>query len=412
MNQAKHYRQKPLLVRLLLLALFIAAPALLTEPLLAEPQRPASDDTVVEHLPKQHRILAANLAMPPLPENANNLTHLDMENTIIRAKHYLALARQYADPRLLGFAQSSIAPWINTPTPATELLVLQAMIKQADHQFQAALPYLNAALQQQPDHPQALLTRAAIQHVIGNYPAALTDCKRLVSRVATIISYTCIATTTGLSGQLAKSLSLLQRIVNNMTDVNNAADVNPEQYQWVISSMADMAERLNQPALAAQYYQRAIADQNTDNYVNEAYAEFLVQTEQYQLLLQFCQQSPSSDGLLVKQAFAEQQLNHANASITVDLLKKRFARAQTRGDQKHLREQAYFYLHVLDTPEKALALSRENWSHQREPIDTLLYFKAAIQQQDNQAIREITHWVNASGFQDARLDALINTQTY
>jgi len=403
MNHPAHNRQplwQMILHMLLPMLLLTITPALLA----AKPIRPALDDTIVERLPKQHRVIAADLSMLPTLGNRNTPTNNSLRDTVNRTRHYLALARQYADPRMVGFAQSTLAPWLNTPTPDTEILVLQALVKQADHHFPEALQFLDIALAQQPGHVQALLTRASILQVIGNYPAALRDCKQLVNRVATIISYTCIATTTGLSGQLAKSLSVLQRYIDNTDNLSH------EQFRWVISSMADMAERLNNPALAARYYQAAIAEKQADNYINEAYAEFLLQTRQYPQLLEFTQQTPPSDGLLVKRAFAEQQLGDANVPATVKLLKQRFARADARGDQKHLREQAYFYLHVLKKPAKALTLARQNWDHQREPMDTLLYFQAALEQQDNNAIRTIKHWMKQSGFQDERLARLMLNQ--
>ncbi|MFZ0256737.1 MAG: hypothetical protein WAN46_14085, partial [Gammaproteobacteria bacterium] len=72
----------------------------------------------------------------------------------------------------------------------------------------------------------------------------------------------------------------------------------------------------------------------------------------------------------------------------------------------HRREEARYYLHVLDRPKPALALARANWTVQREPADARLVLEAALAAGDGKAAVPVVHWLERTGLQDVHLIAL------
>ena len=66
-----------------------------------------------------------------------------------------------------------------------------------------------------------------------------------------------------------------------------------------------------------------------------------------------------------------------------------------------------FALWIDKSPQRALELARENVKHQREPLDILVFAKAAAASQDAAALREVAALTQTMGLRDKRVDALL-----
>ncbi|MBC7780237.1 MAG: hypothetical protein H7125_09060, partial [Proteobacteria bacterium] len=90
-------------------------------------------------------------------------------------------------------------------------------------------------------------------------------------------------------------------------------------------------------------------------------------------------------------------------------MRERIAAANLRPDARttHARELAMFALWVDKAPREALRHSRENVRHQREPIDLLVFARAATASRDAAALRELAALKQKIGLHDKRLDALL-----
>ena len=65
-----------------------------------------------------------------------------------------------------------------------------------------------------------------------------------------------------------------------------------------------------------------------------------------------------------------------------------------------------FALDVQGDARRALALARANVGVQREPIDLLLFARAAVAARDDAARQEVAALMRSIGLRDARIDAL------
>jgi hypothetical protein len=381
----------------------------------AAPHVPASDSTVLEHLPlrasdratqelRQLRALAA--ANPGNVQLAANL-----------AQRYIEIGRADSDPRFFGYAQAALAPWWNKPKPPLVVLLLRATLRQSTHQFDLALADLDDILKAVPEHPQALLTRATVQQVRGNFDAAQRDCEALGELVDAVVSTACATSVSGATGALQASYDKLKQTLA----ANAQAD--PRLASWVSTQLAEMAVRAGDSAAAELHFRAAIespapqssaADQpaaqgsggEKDAYLLAAYADFLLDQKRPKEVMQLLQESTRADGLLLRYALAQQQLKLPQAGASVAALNARFEAARRRGERVHLREEARFNLELLRRPAQALELAAQNWAVQKETADARVLLEAALAAKDKPAAQAVLTWLAANKLEDVTLDKL------
>ena len=371
---------------------------MLALPIAAQPYTPANDNVVLEQLPFKLN-------------DASNRERRDLHQALAQAPHNLPLALRVAqlnitqsrissDPRYLGYAQAALAPWWTLPQPPVSVLVLRAIVRQANHEFDAALDDLSTALQREPRHAQALLTRASILQARGDYAAAREACIRLAPLVNRLIGDTCLSAVMSLNGEARSSYSLLQtRLAQNPEPA-------PAERQWVEGLLAEMATRRGAMAEADIHYQKALAATVPDSYLLASYADFLLASGRMSDVINLLNAHTRSDPLLLRLALAEQALQLPEATAHITALGQRFNASQRRGEVLHRREQSRFTLHLLQQPSAALQLAKANWSVQREPADAQILLEAALACDDFAAAEPVLDWMQQTRLEDAQLAAL------
>ena len=101
-------------------------------PVHAAPYIPDNDEAILETLPlsgdpRQRQLRQWQHQLSKDPHNLSLAIRL--------ANHYFKLGHTEADPRFDGYAQSSLQPWWEKPTPPTEVLLIRAMLEQRGHHF-------------------------------------------------------------------------------------------------------------------------------------------------------------------------------------------------------------------------------------------------------------------------------------
>ena len=364
---------------------------------LATPYVPRADAEIIEHLPLDKtksvraELRALRRQLTQRPDDAALAANL--------ARRYIQQARASGDPRFLGYAQASLAPWWGQAQIPLDILVLRAIVRQSNHEFDAALDDLSAALQRKPNHVQALLTRAAVLQVRGEFAAAKRDCLALVPLTSTLIAYGCVSVVTSLTGQAQASYDLLQRVLARAADAN--------EQQWAQGLLAEMAERRGDVRAAQQHYRAALQGPQTDTYLLAAYADFLLDLGRTTEVVTLLADHTRVDGLLLRLTLAERAMGAPRFDSHKDSLRARYAAAQARGDVLHRREQARFELALENNPPAALKLAQANWAIQREPADARILLEAAIAAASPRAARPVVESLKQHATQDVRLQTLV-----
>ena len=365
----------------------------------AAPYMPAKGSEVLERLPRRGdpaqqelQRLRAQLAADP--------RNLALATTVARL--HIATARRETDPRYFGYAQAALAPWWRMSAPPDEVRLLRATLLQSTHHFPEAMRDLDAIVATNPRNPQAWLTRATVQTVRGEYEAATASCAKLSSLTSELVTNTCIANIGAMTGRAAASESLLELTLRRNADADAGMQV------WVMTLLAEIAERRGQVAVAEARYKSALVLDPKDSYLVGAYADFLLDQKRPADVLALVKDQGRIDGLLLRHALALKQLPGEQTALRdADAeLKARFRAAMQRGDNVHQREQARYELHVRGDSKTALALAQQNWAVQKESADMRVLLEAALKAGDRAAAAPVLAWVARHKVEDAAVARL------
>jgi len=379
-----------------LLALFaLLSPALGAH---AAPYLPASGTQVIETLPRRGDPVQQELRRLRAQLNAQPN---DVALATTLARRFIALGRSETDPRYLGYAQAALAPWWKQAAPPPPVRLLRATLLQSTHQFPAALADLQGVLAVEPQNAQAWLTLATVQTVQGDYANATSSCARLSSLADELITVTCVAQVGGITGRALQSEQLLA------LTLERSGTTTPELQVWVLTLLAEMAQRRDAVTLAETRFQRALALDPHDSYLLGAYSDFLLDQKRPSRVEALLADQTRIDALLLRRALAlQQQGKSAPLAADVAELAARFDAAMLRGDTVHQREQARFELLRRDTA-RALTLARKNWTIQKEPADMRIYLEAALQARDREAAQPVLDWIAKHKTEDAAAAKLV-----
>jgi Tfp pilus assembly protein PilF len=364
----------------------------------AAPFVPASDDQVLERLPRKGADPQERALRTLRDQLAKQPTSLPLSLKLVR--RYVDIGRASGDPRYAGYAEAVLAPWFALASPPLEVLVMRATLSQRMHKFDAALADLDRVLQQNPYQAQARLTKATILQVQGNFVAAGEQCGELQTLTQELIWAHCLATVQAATGTLRDSYAALNAVLERSPNVT--ADLRA----WVATTLAEMAIRLGDIAAADTHFRSALALDSSDQYLLGAYSDFLLDNRRPKEVIALLQDKMRIDPLLLRYALALQATGSPETQRQIDALASRFDAAMLRRDRVHLREEARFVLQLRGNAKLAVKLARENWAIQKEPADARILLEAALAANDTSAAFDLRTWLARNKFEDATLAKL------
>lgn len=362
-----------------------------TVPLHAAPYIPKDGKQVVEHLPSRADPVQRELQRLRTELNAKPG---DIALASALAQRYIELARLDGDPRYLGYAEAALRPWWKMATPPEQVLVLRATLLQSTHQFPAALVDLDQAVKRDSNNVQAWITRATVQMVTGDFPAAKASCMRLYSRAPQLVIQTCLSNIANVSGQGPASYQQLAAALAAQRDATPAIRI------WVTTLLAEMAARAGDDAASERYFKAALAFDEADSYLLAAYSDFLLDHGRAPEVAKLLKDKTRVDALLLRYALALQAMKSPDAATQIAALKARFDAAMLRGDTVHQREQARFELALQNHPAEAVKVAKLNWAVQKEPADFRILAETAAASGDAEARALVIAWLKKSNLQD------------
>ena len=369
----------------------------------AEPYIPRSDGEILEHLPFRPNdpvVREINDLRRQLAADPNNV-----QVALQPARSYFAQAGGQSDPRFVGYAQAALKPWWDLPQPPQAVLVMRATLRQYSHDFAGGLADIDRALQANPSDIEALSLRADINLVQGNYAASREDCTRMAPYVTELTNAGCVLFIDGMSGRARQSHDALEK------ELARAKNTSPDQQLWILTRLAEMAWRLNEPRLAETHFRRALALNIADGFLLAAYADFLIDYDRHQEVLTLLKDWTRADPLLLRLTLSEQALGSKSFAEHRAALDARFAAARLRGDTTHEQEESRFALVVMNRPEDALKLALSNWRLHREPRDARAVLEAAVALRRADAAQPVLAWLKETGIEDWYLKQLATKLT-
>lgn len=367
----------------------------------AAPYMPTDDGLVLQRVlpsadPRLQAIRDKAVALAQHPGDANLAFDL--------ASHQLSIGVAEADPRFVGYAQGTLAPWWREPEPPVPLRVLRARILQAQHDFPAARRDLQAVLAIDPNHVDAHLVLAGISETTGDLATARTACDDLARIRPTLAATACTASVDSVSGHADKAYNSLE------IATGRAPSRDPSLQCWALTILAEIAERRDDPA-ADGHFKDALTASPADVYTLTAYADYLLIQKRPAEVTALLAGKNRIDALLLRLALAARDSGDPQAGPYAEELAARYAAARARGEQLHLRDESRFELELRHQPRRALELARQNWEVQRTPIDAMTYLAAALAAKDAGATHLVADWVSATGLEDRALRDMLAKAT-
>jgi tetratricopeptide (TPR) repeat protein len=368
----------------------------------AAPYVPSADSEVLEKLPTNGAALKRNQVARAMRELlAREPRNLDIALRL--AQLDIDRARVEYDPRELGRAEATLAPWWNDPDAPAAVVLMRATIRQSSHQFASARADLERIVARDPSNGQAWLTLATVQQVTGDLEGAASSCERVGSTSASPIALACEAALQGLTGRAGEGYASLTRLLEHPASLGGDARV----LTWLTTLKAELAERLDRPDDAAHAYTASLSIDPTDAYTIAAYADFLLDQGRPAEILPLIPADTPADILLLRRAQADAALGAEESASVRDDLASRFAALRARGDRVHLREEARFTLEIVHDPAAALPLALQNWAIQKEPLDARIALECAIAAGQPAAAKDVVAWVTSTHLEGARVAALV-----
>lgn len=370
----------------------------------AAPYVPTSDATPLERLSskpgeggaaeRSSRAMRALLARDP--------KNVDLAVRI--AQSYVSRSRSESDPRFLGQAQSALAAWWTDPSPPIAILLLRATIRQSTHDFANALRDLEQAVKREPGNAQAWLTMATVLQVTGDLKGAADSCRKVLPLAPPLIGVTCMAGIDGAEGRAVQAYDALN-LAMAASEANRRDSVGVRT--WALTLQAEIAERLGRKADAERLYRASLALDPADAYAIAAYCDFLIDGGRASEVLTLIAANTKADVLLLRRAIAAKLANAPDAAEVVKDLGERFAASKARGDRVHLREESRYALAINNQPQEALALARQNWQVQKEPLDARIALESALAARQPRAVADVLQFIDSTRLQSEKIAQLV-----
>ena len=332
---------------------------------------------------------------------ALQLTRKRLDVALPLAQFYITRSRATGDLRFLGYAEATLAPWLNQSPPLPAALVLHATILQSRHAFAASLQELDRAVAAQPENAQAWLTRATVLRVSGHYSDAMSSCDHLESMTEGAITRLCKESLRSLTGHLSAAYAVITSLQSQGL---------PEAVRaWRYSELGEMAERLGRDVEAEHWFIEGLRYAHEDLYIRAAYADLLLRQGRDSEALRLLSDYRSMEPMLLRVAIAEKHTGASQAAGTDALLSNAFTVEAQRGDAVHRREEARFLLDIEQQPAQALLAAEENWRVQREPDDVLILLRSAAAAHRPDRAAAVLEFLRQAQMEDARIKPYLET---
>jgi hypothetical protein len=378
-----------------------AAPA--REAATATTYTPSDDAAVIARVPtRDPEELSARRTLAAAPDR--------VELAVELARADIRRYRTLSDPRFLGRAQATLAPWWNLAEPPRDVLLLRATIRQSLHDFDGAKADLDRVVARPPAEgatedaatfAQAHLTRAVVATITADYPRARESCAVIAPLTSPLVVATCEAPLDAIAGKADAAYETVSRALAGA----RRADVGVRG--WALTQLAELALVRGDRAAADRHLRAALALDAHDAYARNLLADVLLLEDRAREASELLAGKDAIDSHLVRRAIAEHRSHGPDEPKLVRAMRERIAAAALRGDRIHLREEAMFALAVLHDPKAAVSLAQGNWAVQKELADARLLAEAAAAAGDADAARPVLAWARKHGLRDAQLETFL-----
>jgi tetratricopeptide (TPR) repeat protein len=271
--------------------------------------------------------------------------------------------------------------------------------EQRRHEFQAAMRRLDRVIAAEPHHAGALLMRASIAILLGDFAAARRDCSGVLRAGEALPGTICLASAMTGPGSLARARRVLATL-------GAAGASSPKVESWRLLTESDLALRDGDPAAALAMLERAHALQPADDEVRTRYADLLLDRGQAARALAIARGPGASLARGVVKARAALALQSTDAARYRSEIEGRLQHEHSYHHHAvpHDREEALVALHLSADAPRAFRHARRNFELQKDTVDLRLLVETAQAAGEVAELRRVRAWLDSTGFEDRVVD--------
>ncbi|MGL4320073.1 MAG: tetratricopeptide repeat protein [Paracoccaceae bacterium] len=308
----------------------------------------------------------------------------DLTKAMAAAQLMIAEGRAKGDSRLVGAALGIVQPFVQRNVPEAQFIAAQA--RQYQHDFPGALALLDAVIANAPTDVNALLNRATIHTVMGDYPTALADCTAIADLRADV-GFLCQATVLVLTEhapQIAERLSAI--LEGGLLDVSLVP--------WATSLLGEIAMMQGNDQVAEQHFRAVLAQDPGAQRDQLMLADVLLGQGRAADVTAVLKDAPDTDGVLVRRVLAARAMGQDLPDVAT-ILSTRAQRSVDLELSAHAREEAMYFLFIAKNPAQALERAQANWALQHEFDDARLLIMTADAAGKPEAALPVLIWMQA-----------------
>lgn len=324
----------------------------------------------------------------------------ELPRALTLAKALLKDASTTGDPRFYGRIEAVLSSWWKLKNPPVEVRKIRADVLQKQHHFDEALTDLEFLLAHNPADVQSRYMQASILRVIGKYIEAKESCQAMEGKTGALVVLSCHAGIDYLMGELKGARERLEKALQH------PGRISPSLIGYSSGLLGEIAYAGGDYRRAAEALEVARKLSPEDPYILSLLADLYLQTGQADRVLELLKDESANDTLLLRLALAEEQSESTEKVYAVQF-RERLNEARLRGLKVHLREESWFMLDIEKDPNEALQLALENWTSQKEPLDSLLVLRSALEANNPAAAGQTVEFLKRNNTEEVHLQKLI-----
>ncbi|MBL9126719.1 MAG: tetratricopeptide repeat protein [Verrucomicrobiales bacterium] len=367
------------------------------------PYTPASDDEVLERIPRGVRSAEVRRRREDLANDPENL-----KDSVSLARSYLETARVEGDARFLGYAQSILGPWWNQASPPAEVRLARAEVFVSRFEFQRAADELEAVLAAEPGHLEASVALVDVLLARGEVTRAREHLEGIRTRLDPQAGLVMEARIERLSPRLDVSVrDLADSLATN--GVAGGGAMPAAERRRALALLADASWQRGAVDAAAIHFEelRRLGGRDVRRLLAEA--DFELARGRHEAVVESLEGESAHDGLALRllEAWKRRGETDAGGRERYEELRrqveKRLEDRRGRGDMSVLPDEVRYWVRIRADAARAVERAEELWSIRRTLDDARIVLEAA-RLGENPALRDkVAAWSTRLGVNDARL---------
>ncbi|MES2662785.1 MAG: tetratricopeptide repeat protein [Pseudomonadota bacterium] len=373
-----------------------------------------NNNSATRYIPKDNAVILNKVTSRSNFSTPNQLANTkDLTGTLQLAENYFNQLRLTGDSRYVSYIQLLLNPWLKSSSVDHNIVLLQALVYQYQHEFAKSLEQFDRALQLNSEDVRTYYYRAYVYLAMGKPKLAYADCIRSF-QLSVLLTISCTSLAESRMGFAQKASEKLFLALQKIEAQTNSSQELGEAF----FTLAQIEFQRGQFQSADKNFQQALIYQPNNISILTAYTDLLLHTQKHTAAKAILDKAPTHSYLKVRLAITTQHLERnknlfnfwkkSKSNVLEKELDEHFTLQNILDDKPLGRDYILYLIEIKKLYDKALTAALKNWTIHQEPEDAYLVLKSAQLSQAPKKSKPVMEWVQKSALEDSRIDDLVS----